>query len=51
MNYEHPVKAGAPIHPIMAALGPLEVDPLPLTDIARLRAAASKLVDKVGFDQ
>jgi iron(III) transport system substrate-binding protein len=51
MNYEHPVKAGAPIHPIMAALGPLKVDPLPLTEIARLRAAASKLVDKVGFDQ
>ena len=51
MNFEHPVKAGAPIHPIMAALGPLNVDPLPLTEIARLRAAASRLVDKVGFDQ
>jgi iron(III) transport system substrate-binding protein len=51
MNYEHPVKAGAPIHPIMAALGPLKVDPLPLTEVARLRATASKLVDKVGFDQ
>jgi len=51
MNYEHPVKAGAPIHPIMAALGQLKVDPLPLTEVARLRAAASKLVDKVGFDQ
>jgi iron(III) transport system substrate-binding protein len=51
MNYEHPVKSGAPIHPIMAALGPLKVDPLPLTEIARLRATASKLVDKVGFDQ
>jgi iron(III) transport system substrate-binding protein len=51
MNYEHPVTAGAPTHPIMAALGPLNVDPLSLTEIARLRATASKLVDKVGFDQ
>jgi len=51
MNYEHPVKPDAPIHPIISALGPLKVDPLPLTEIARLRATASKLVDKVGFDQ
>jgi iron(III) transport system substrate-binding protein len=51
MNYEHPVKAGAPVHSIIASLGTLKVDPLPLTDVARLRAAASKLVDKVGFDQ
>lgn len=51
VNYEHPVKAGAPVHPIIAALGTLRVDPLPVTDIARLRAAASKLVDKVGFDR
>ena len=51
MNFEHPVKAGAPIHPIIAALGTLHVDPLPLTEIARHRAVASKLVDKVGFDQ
>ena len=51
MNYEHPVKPGAPIHPIIAALGTLDVDPIALTEIARLRAQASKLVDKVGFDQ
>jgi iron(III) transport system substrate-binding protein len=51
MNYEHPVKPGAPVDPIIAALGPLKIDPLPLTEVARLRAVASKLVDKVGFDQ
>ncbi|HUE89205.1 MAG TPA: extracellular solute-binding protein [Vicinamibacterales bacterium] len=51
MNYEHPVKPGAPVHPIIAALGVLKVDPLPLTEIARLRTVASKLVDKVGVDQ
>jgi iron(III) transport system substrate-binding protein len=39
------------VTPIIAALGTLKVDPLPLTDVARHRAAASRLVDKVGFDR
>jgi iron(III) transport system substrate-binding protein len=51
INYEHPVKAGASIHPLIASLGALKVDPLPLTEVARLRGQASKLIDKVGFDQ
>ncbi len=50
-NYEYPVKAGAAIHPLIAALGTLKVDALPLAEIARYRTAASKLVDKVGFDR
>jgi iron(III) transport system substrate-binding protein len=50
-NFEYPVKAGAAVHPIIAALGPLRVDALSLTEIARHRAAASRLVDKVGFDR
>jgi iron(III) transport system substrate-binding protein len=50
-NYEYPVKPGAPVHPIIAALGTLKVDSISLTDVARHRAAASKLVDKVGFDR
>ena len=50
-NYEYPVKAGAPVHPLIGALGTLKVDSLPLTEIARQRAAASKLVDKVGLDK
>lgn len=50
-NYEYPVKAGAAVHPIIAAIGPLKVDALPLTEIARHRATASKLVDKVGYDR
>jgi iron(III) transport system substrate-binding protein len=49
-NFEYPVKAGAHVHPIIAALGALKVDSLQLTEIARHRATASKLVDKVGFD-
>ncbi len=50
-NYEYPVKPGVAVHPIIAALGPLKVDGLSLAEIARHRATASKLVDKVGFDR
>ena len=50
-NYEFPVKPGATVHPLIAALGTLKVDPLALTEIAKNRAAASRLVDKVGFDR
>ena len=50
-NYEYPVKAGAVVHPIIAALGTLKVDPISLADVARHRTTASKLVDKVGFDR
>ena len=50
-NYEYPVKPGAVVHPIIARLGALKVDAISLTEIARHRAAASRLVDKVGFDR
>ena len=50
-NFEYPVLAGATVHPIIGALGALKVDPVQLADIARHRVAASKLIDKVGFDQ
>lgn len=49
-NFEYPVKAGARTSPLIEALGTLKVDALPIADIARHRAAASALVDKVGFD-
>ena len=49
-NFEYPVKAGATVHPIIAALGPLNIDSLPLTEIVRHRNTASRLVDQVGFD-
>jgi iron(III) transport system substrate-binding protein len=39
------------VHPIIAAFGTLRVDPLPLTEVARNRAAASRLVDRVGYDR
>jgi len=50
-NFEYPVKAGVAVHPLIAALGTLKVDALSLADVARHRATASKLVDKVGFDR
>jgi len=49
-NFEYPVKAGVPVHSIIAALGPLTVDSIRLSEIARHRATASRLVDKVGLD-
>ncbi len=50
-NFEYPVLAGAKIDPIVAALGTLKVDSLPLHEIYEHRQTASELVDKVGFDQ
>ena len=42
--------AAAEVDPIIGALGPLKVDPIPLVDIAKNRKRASELIDKVGFD-
>jgi iron(III) transport system substrate-binding protein len=50
-NFEYPVLAGAEVDPIIAALGELKPDPLPLHEIGVHRKDASVLVDKVGFDQ
>ncbi|WP_233236778.1 Fe(3+) ABC transporter substrate-binding protein [Bordetella sp. LUAb4] len=50
-NYEYPVRAGVQLDPVVASFGPLNVDKLPVADIARYRKQASELVDKVGFDQ
>ncbi len=49
-NFEYPIAAGAEADPIIAALGDLKIDPLPLTEAAAQRRAASEMVDKVGFD-
>ncbi|MDB5572271.1 MAG: iron transporter substrate-binding protein [Hyphomicrobiales bacterium] len=48
--YEYPVTKAAAMSPIIAALGELRIDPLPLGDVVRNRKQASELVDKVGFD-
>ena len=49
-NFEYPVLAGVPVDPIIAEIGELVVDPLPLTEIASHRSRASELVDIVGFN-
>jgi iron(III) transport system substrate-binding protein len=51
-NYEHPVRKGVALDPVVAqSIGELKVDPLPLTEIAKHRKQASALIDKVGFDR
>jgi iron(III) transport system substrate-binding protein len=50
-NFEYPVLAGAKVDPIIAALGELKIDPMPLHEVYDHRSEASDLVDKVGFDQ
>lgn len=50
-NFEYPVRPGATTDPIIAALGELRVDDTPLEEVARQRDTASRLVDRVGFDQ
>lgn len=49
-NYEYPVKIGVELDSVVASFGPLQVDSLPLVEIAKHRKQASELVDKVGFD-
>jgi iron(III) transport system substrate-binding protein len=51
VNYEYPVRAGAQIDPIIAALGPLKTDQIDLMAIAKNRKQAAELIEKVGFDQ
>jgi iron(III) transport system substrate-binding protein len=50
-NYEYPVIPGVATNPFIAALGPLQPDALKLSEIARHRQAASRIMDKVGFDR
>lgn len=49
-NFEYPVKASVPADPIIADLGELRIDSKALTEVVANRKEASKLVDKVGFD-
>ncbi|MBN8999473.1 MAG: Fe(3+) ABC transporter substrate-binding protein [Rhizobiales bacterium] len=49
-NFEYPVRPGVAPDPIIATLGTLTVDPMPLEDIAKQRVKASELVDATAFD-
>ena len=50
-NFEYPVRAGVALHPMLAAWGAFETDTLSLEAIARHRRAASRLVDRIRFDE
>jgi iron(III) transport system substrate-binding protein len=39
------------MHPLIAELGTLKPDSLPLAEITKHRKAASLLVERIGFDQ
>ncbi len=51
VNYEYPVRAGVPVNALVRSFGELKPDPMPLSEVAKARAKASELVDKVGFDR
>ena len=48
--YEYPVKAGTKSSDLVSGFGQLKSDKLSLEDIAKNRKAASRLVDKVGYN-
>ena len=50
VNFEYPVKAGVKTHPLVESWGSFKADELSLEDIARHREAATRLVDKTGFN-
>lgn len=49
-NFEYPVSPDVAVDPMVASWGKLKPDTTNLAKIAELRAAATKLVDQVGFD-
>ena len=51
VNYEYPVRKGVEINPLVRSFGELKAVPMAVADIAKARAKASELVDKVGFDR
>jgi len=50
VNHEYPVKPGVAPSARVQSWGPLTADQIPLSEVAKYRAKASELVDKVGFD-
>ncbi len=50
VNHEFPVDPSKPASDLVASWGKFKYDPLPMTKIASQRALATKLVDRVGYD-
>jgi iron(III) transport system substrate-binding protein len=51
VNFEYPVRSGIPVNALVKSFGELKPDPMLVADVAKMRAKASELVDKVGFDR
>ena len=49
-NFEYPVKPGVPLHPLVASWGTFKADTVHLTEVAKYRTAAAKIMDRVAFD-
>ncbi|MCZ6607753.1 MAG: extracellular solute-binding protein, partial [Alphaproteobacteria bacterium] len=49
-NFEYPVKSGVPLHPLVASWGTFKADTVHLTEVAKYRTAAAKIMDRVAFD-
>lgn len=49
-NYEYPVLAGATKSDLVASWGDFTADTIDLTDLAKLRPAALKIMEEVGYD-
>jgi iron(III) transport system substrate-binding protein len=51
VNFEYPVRQGIAINPLVRSFGELKPDPMLVADVAKARAKASELIDKVGVDR
>ncbi len=51
VNYEYPVRPGIAVNKLVASFGDLKPDAMGVADLAKQRAKAAELVDKVGFDR
>lgn len=49
-NFEYPIKAGVKLHPIVAGWGKFKADETFLSKIAEHRITATRIMDKVRFD-
>jgi iron(III) transport system substrate-binding protein len=50
-NFEYPVKTGVAVDPIVLSFGELKPDTAALSEIAKYRAKAAEIVDRVAFDE
>jgi len=49
-NFEYPVKAGVALHPLVASWGTFKPDEAFMSNVARQRTLATRIMDRVRFD-